>query len=74
MAIGARLTKPTLIVHSEAAAVPQGAHAFFAQLNGDATELWLDNVTQFDFYDEPEDVRRAADAAAAHFTRVNAAL
>ncbi|GAA3100562.1 alpha/beta hydrolase [Rhizobium viscosum] len=69
--LGSRLDKPLLIVHSEAAAVPQGAHAFFSALTGDATELWLDNVSQFDFYDNPEDVSRAADAAAQHFRRIN---
>jgi fermentation-respiration switch protein FrsA (DUF1100 family) len=74
VALGAQLDKPTLIVHSEAAAVPQGAHAFFALLKGDASELWLDDVTQFDFYDNPEDVTRAADAAADHFVRVNDGL
>ncbi|MBY5564596.1 alpha/beta hydrolase [Rhizobium leguminosarum] len=71
VATGDRLDKPTLIVHSEAAAVPQGAHAFFARLPGEASEIWLDGVTQFDFYDNPEDVTRAADAAAAHFERIN---
>ena len=71
VAIGKDLDKPVLVVHSEAAAVPQGAHAFFALLHGDASELWLDDVTQFDFYDNPEDVTRAADAAAAHFVRIN---
>lgn len=71
VAVGARLDKPTLIVHSEAAAVPQGAHAFFAMVNGDASEIWLEGVTQFDFYDNPDDVTRAADAAATHFKRVN---
>ncbi|NKL02003.1 alpha/beta fold hydrolase [Rhizobium leguminosarum bv. viciae] len=71
VATGDRLDKPTLIVHSEAAAVPQGAHAFFSRLHGDASEIWLDGVTQFDFYDNPEDVTRAADAAAAHFERIN---
>jgi uncharacterized protein len=71
VAVGAGLDKPTLIVHSEAAAVPAGAHAFFALLDGDASEIWLEGVTQFDFYDNPEDVARAADAAAEHFERVN---
>lgn len=71
VAIGRGLDKPVLVVHSEAAAVPQGADAFFALLHGDASELWLDGVTQFDFYDNPEDVTRAADAAAAHFERIN---
>jgi hypothetical protein len=71
VSLGSRLDKPTLVVHSEAAAVPQGAHAFFAQLSGDASEIWLANITQFDFYDRPDAVTRAADAAAAHFTRIN---
>ncbi|MER9303955.1 alpha/beta hydrolase [Mesorhizobium sp. M0293] len=71
VAVGAQLDKPTLIVHSEAAAIPQGAHAFFALLEGDRSELWLDDVPQFDFYDKPENVTRAADAAAAHFIRIN---
>lgn len=70
VSIGSRLDKPILIVHSEAAAVPQGAHAFFSRLRGDATEVWLDDTTQFDFYDRPEDVTRAADATADHFTRI----
>lgn len=71
VAVAARLDKPTLIVHSESAAVPQGAHAFFSLLKGDASELWLENVSQFDFYDKPDDVTRAADSAAAHFERIN---
>lgn len=71
VAIGAQLDKPALIVHSEAAAVPQGAHAFFALLKGQKSELWLEDVAQFDFYDKSEDVKRAADAAAAHFNRIN---
>ncbi|WP_261338386.1 hypothetical protein [Rhizobium leguminosarum] len=71
VATGDRLDKPTLIVHSEAAAIPQGARAFFARLRGDASEIWLDGVTQFDFYDNPQHVTRAADAVAAHFERIN---
>lgn len=71
VAVAARLDKPILVVHSEAAAVPQGAHAFFSLLKGDASELWLENVSQFDFYDRPDAVTRAADAAAEHFERIN---
>jgi len=70
--LGAKLDKPVLIVHSEAAAVPQGAHAFHALLASQKSELWLDGVSQFDFYDRPEPVKIAADAAAAHFIRVGA--
>ncbi|CDZ48540.1 nuclear transport factor 2 family protein [Neorhizobium galegae] len=72
VSLGAKLDKPTLIVHSEGAAVPQGAHAFYALLPGEKSELWLDGFSQFDFYDRSEPVTIAADAAAAHFTRVNA--
>ena len=71
VSLGAKLDKPTLIVHSEGAAVPQGAHAFYVLLPGEKSELWLDGISQFDFYDRPEPVTIAADAAAAHFTRAN---
>jgi len=64
---GARLDKPLLVVHSEAAAIPQGVRTFVAAMTAPATELWLEGVGQFDFYDGPEHVARAADAAAAHF-------
>ncbi len=62
-----RLDKPLTIVHSESAAIPQGVQTFLAGFAGDATAQWLEDVTQFDFYDNPEDVTRAADAVADHF-------
>ncbi len=62
-----RLTHPLAIVHSEAAAIPQGVKAFLAGFAGEATLQMLEGVTQFDFYDNPEDVTRAADTMAAHF-------
>ncbi len=62
-----RLDKPLTIVHSESAAIPQGVQTFIAGFAGDATAQWLEDVTQFDFYDNPEDVTRAADAVADHF-------
>ncbi|GAB5415299.1 MAG: alpha/beta hydrolase [Congregibacter sp.] len=64
---GARLTKPLAIVHSEAAAIPQGVQAFLEDYLGDATLQMLEEVTQFDFYHNEEDVTRAADTIAAHF-------
>jgi uncharacterized protein len=60
---------PLLMVHSEAAAIPQGAHAFFARLTGPKAEVWLDDRTQFHFYDDDGTVTKAADAVAAHFDR-----
>ncbi|MDJ0626791.1 MAG: dienelactone hydrolase family protein [Rhodobacter sp.] len=62
-----RLDKPLAIVHSEAAAIPQGVRSFLDGFAGDATLEWLEDVTQFDFYDNPEDVTRAADTMADHF-------
>ncbi|NOC83567.1 alpha/beta hydrolase [Ruegeria sp. HKCCD6428] len=62
-----RLDKPLAIVHSESAAIPQGVQTFLAGFTGDATAQWLEDVTQFDFYDNPEDVTRAADTVADHF-------
>ncbi len=64
----ARLDKPLAIVHSEAAAIPQGVRSFLDGYLGDATLRMLEDVTQFDFYDNPEDVTRAADTMAAHFS------
>lgn len=40
---------------------------------GDATMQWLEDVTQFDFYDNPEDVERAAGTVADYFRAAVAA-
>ncbi|MEM7392659.1 MAG: nuclear transport factor 2 family protein, partial [Verrucomicrobiota bacterium] len=63
------LKKPTLLVHSEAAAIPQGAKTYARLMDENARVIWLDEVTQFDFYDKPEAVNAAADAVAGHFNR-----
>jgi len=59
--------KPLAIVHSDAAAIPEGVRAFVQRMTGEATEAWLEDVTQFDFYDDPAAVEAAADTMAAHF-------
>lgn len=64
-----RLEKPTLLVHSEAAAIPQGAKEYARRMGEHATELWLEDVTQFDFYDRPDAVKTAADAVSEHLHR-----
>ncbi|MFN7694872.1 MAG: alpha/beta hydrolase [Burkholderiales bacterium] len=61
------LKAPLLMVHSEAAAIPQGARQFYAAVSAPKQQLWLDNVGQFDFYDRAAPVKTAADAVAAHF-------
>lgn len=65
------LKKPTLLVHSQAAAIPQGAREYARLMGDNVTELWLDDVSQFDFYDAPNPIAAASDAVAEHF---NAAL
>ncbi|MDE0060495.1 MAG: alpha/beta hydrolase [Defluviicoccus sp.] len=64
-----RLDKPLAVVHSESAAIPQGLKSFLEGFTGEATTKWLEDVTQFDFYDNPDDARRAADVVAEHFGR-----
>lgn len=61
------LCQPFALVHSEAAAVPQGAHAFFDRVRAPKREMWLEQVSQFDFYDDDRAVGAACDVAAAHF-------
>jgi hypothetical protein len=62
-----RLDKPLAIVHSEAAAIPDGVRAFLAGYAGAPVVEWLDNVDQFSFYDRADAVDAAADTVAAHF-------
>ena len=67
IATASGLKKPTLLVHSEKAAIPQGAKAYAKAMGDNAEVLWLDDVTQFDFYDVPEVVETAVGAVAKHF-------
>ncbi len=62
-----RLDKPLAAMHSESAAIPQGLRSFLQDFAGEASVQWLEGVSQFDFYDKPEAVERAADFVAAHF-------
>ncbi|MEM8981464.1 MAG: alpha/beta fold hydrolase [Pseudomonadota bacterium] len=62
-------SKPTLLVHSDAAAIPQGAREYARRLGHYATTVWLDDISQFDFYDRPDVVDAAVTAVVAHFER-----
>ena len=64
-----QLEKPTLLVHSEAAAIPQGAKEYARRMGEHATATWLPDITQFDFYDRPDAVDTSADAVSEHFER-----
>jgi alpha-beta hydrolase superfamily lysophospholipase len=61
-----KLAAPTLLVHSEKAAIPVGAHRFAAAMATRPREVWLDGPTQFDFYDGAEVIERASREAIAH--------
>lgn len=66
-----RIVQPMLIVHSDAAAIPHGAKRFYKDLRSPKSQLWLDNVSQFDFYDQEQAVNTSVAAAVEHF-KVNA--
>lgn len=64
-----RLQQPLLLVHSEAAALPRAAQRFYSDVTAPKDQLWLDGVSQFDFYDRPDAVSAAVDAAVNHIDR-----
>ncbi|KAA2250713.1 alpha/beta fold hydrolase [Solihabitans fulvus] len=66
IALAPRLTVPAILVHSEDAAIPDGARRFHAGLAGPKRLLWISG-TQFDFYDQEPTVSTAVDAAVVHF-------
>ncbi|QXJ23262.1 alpha/beta hydrolase [Actinomadura graeca] len=67
VALAPRIDVPVLLVHSEDAAIPDGARRFHAGLAGPKEFVWTTGV-QFDFYDREPAVTTAVDAAAGHFT------
>jgi pimeloyl-ACP methyl ester carboxylesterase len=66
IAVAPRLRVPTLIVHSEAAAIPDGARRFASAMAQPPKMVWMPG-TQFDFYDQPETVARASQEAITFF-------
>lgn len=61
--------QPLVMVHSEAAAIPAGARHFYDQYAGAKSQFWLENVSQFDFYDQGEVVMVSSEVVARHFAR-----
>ncbi|MCU0567323.1 MAG: alpha/beta hydrolase, partial [Oculatellaceae cyanobacterium Prado106] len=50
----ANIQIPTLFIHSEQAAIPDGARQFFEAIPTENKQFaWLNGNTQFDFYDQP---------------------
>ncbi|MFK3980634.1 alpha/beta hydrolase [Micromonospora sp. NPDC050397] len=72
-AAAAALTDPLLIVHSEAAVKPDSVREFIALVPGEVRQIWLDDVTQFDFYDRPGPMQLAGEAMADHFASLSRA-
>ncbi|MBF6341834.1 alpha/beta hydrolase [Nocardia abscessus] len=68
IALAPHITQPAVLVHSEDAAIPDGARRFHTGLAGPKDMLWTQG-TQFDFYDQEPQVTVAVDTVAAHFDR-----
>jgi uncharacterized protein len=64
LAVAAQVKVPVLMVHSESAAIPDGARAFYQGLPGQKNMVWTDG-SQFDFYDTEKQVLLATTHAAA---------
>lgn len=60
-------SKPALLIHSESAAIPDGAKQYAERAGDNVTLLMLDGVTQFDFYDQPAAVNTSTKAVVRHF-------
>ncbi|MFC4700358.1 alpha/beta hydrolase [Glaciecola siphonariae] len=65
-----RIEKPVLLVHSEAAAIPQGAKKFTELAGENAKLVMLDDVTQFDFYDNSDAMNASIEQIKLHIERV----
>lgn len=63
------ISQPVLIVHSDDAAIPQGARQFYADLSAPKDALWIDGVSQFDFYHRDDAVTASSDAVADFFAQ-----
>ncbi|WP_431950336.1 alpha/beta hydrolase [Nocardia lijiangensis] len=68
IALAPKISQPTLLVHSEQAAIPDGARRFHAGLAGRKDIFWTEG-SQFDFYDQEPQVALTVDTVAAHFGR-----
>lgn len=66
IAVAGGIRQPLLMVHSDDAAVPDGARAFLGALAGPKDAVWTQG-TQLDFYDQQPQVTQAVEAVAEHF-------
>jgi uncharacterized protein len=62
-----QINVPTLFIHSEKAAIPQGAKQYFAAIPTQNKQfVWLNNLTQFDFYDQAQTVSTSVNLVTQH--------
>ncbi|WCE32064.1 alpha/beta hydrolase [Vibrio sp. SCSIO 43137] len=66
-ATAAQQDKPVLLVASESMAIPAGTHGYLEKAGDNVEAVWLENVSQFDFYDVEKDVQAATDAVTDFF-------
>ena len=67
ISLAKKLPGKITFVHSEDAVIPHGVKQF-AELGGDKVHgVWLDNITQFEFYDQKEPVSQATQVVVAHY-------
>ena len=61
-----KVNVPTLFVHSEQSALPQGVRAFAKAMPGESRIEWIEGVHS-DFYDQEKEVNAAVQALVAHY-------
>lgn len=71
VAISAQVKQPLYIIHSENAAIPDGAKQFYSQLQAPKEITWLNQYNQFDFYYKPEAVKEATGLAVKWLDNLN---
>lgn len=58
---------PVLMVASEAMALPAGTHQYLDKAGHNVKAIWLDGISQFDFYDKPDAVNQAVELVSVLF-------
>lgn len=67
MPVAQQIKVPTLFIHSEQAAIPQGARQFFEAIPGQNKQMsWLPDRSQFDFYDQEQTVNQSVSLITDH--------
>lgn len=62
---------PTLFIHSENAAIPDGARQFFSEIPTEQKQMvWMNDYQQFDFYDQAEAMNASVVLVTEHLNEV----